>query len=51
MGNAGVLIRAYAYISILGREGLRRVSNIATLNANYLAKKLADIGLPLSFTC
>lgn len=40
MGNAGILIRAYIYIRLLGKEGLKRVSEFATLNANYLLKKL-----------
>jgi glycine dehydrogenase subunit 2 len=35
-GNAGVLLRAYAYIRALGLEGLRAVSENAVLNANYL---------------
>ncbi len=41
-GNFGVLIKAYAYILSMGGEGLRRVSEIAVLNANYLMKKLKD---------
>lgn len=40
MGNAGILIRAYIYIRLLGAKGLKRVSEYATLNANYLLKKL-----------
>lgn len=39
-GNAGVLLRAYAYIRRLGLDGLRRVSQDAIINANYLKKKL-----------
>ena len=39
-GNFGVLIRAYAYLLMIGREGLREVSNLAVLNANYLQEKL-----------
>lgn len=35
-GNAGVIIRAYAYLRSLGLEGLRAVSEHAVLNANYL---------------
>jgi glycine dehydrogenase subunit 2 len=35
-GNFSVLLRAYAYIRILGREGIRRVAEHAVLNANYL---------------
>ncbi|MBU9889810.1 MAG: aminomethyl-transferring glycine dehydrogenase subunit GcvPB, partial [Candidatus Omnitrophica bacterium] len=39
-GNIGVILRAYAYLKILGLEGLRRVSEGAILNANYLKEKL-----------
>jgi glycine dehydrogenase subunit 2 len=41
-GNFGVLIKAYAYILSMGAEGLKRVSEMALLNANYLMKKLKD---------
>ena len=41
-GNVGVMIRAYAYIKTLGREGLRKVSEAAILNANYMKEKLKD---------
>jgi len=34
MGNAGVLMRAYIYARMLGREGMHRVADYATLNAN-----------------
>lgn len=49
MGNAGILLRAYAYIRLLGKEGLHRVSEFSTLNANYLMKKLTDAGFTLAF--
>ncbi len=49
MGNAGVLIRAYSYIRMLGRIGLARVAEYATLNANYLMKRLENIGYTLAF--
>ena len=49
MGNAGVLLRAYIYLRMLGKEGLKRVSKYAVLNANYLSKKLAQIGYTLAF--
>jgi glycine dehydrogenase subunit 2 len=39
-GNFGIILRAYAYILLLGREGLRRVSGNAVLNANYIRAKL-----------
>jgi len=41
-GNIGVLIKAYGYILSMGSEGLKRVSEIAVLNANYLMKRLKD---------
>ena len=44
MGNAGILLRAYFYIRVLGKEGLHRVSEYATLNANYLLHKLTAVG-------
>ena len=39
-GNFGVIVRAYAYLLMLGREGLRETSNMAVLNANYVQEKL-----------
>ena len=39
-GNFGVFLKAYAYILRLGGEGLRRASEYAVLNANYLRRKL-----------
>jgi glycine dehydrogenase subunit 2 len=39
-GNVGVLVRAYAYIRTHGPDGLRRVSENAVLNANYLLSKI-----------
>lgn len=44
MGNAGILLRAYFYTRVLGKEGLLRVSEFATLNANYLLTKLQKAG-------
>lgn len=44
MGNASILLRAYFYICVLGREGLLRVSEHATLNANYLLAELTKAG-------
>ncbi len=49
MGNAGVLLRAYVYARLLGRDGMHRVAEFATLNANYLAVKLRDAGFELAF--
>jgi glycine dehydrogenase subunit 2 len=42
-GNFGVLVRAYAYIRALGGEGLRRVSDMAVLNANYVLQGIRDL--------
>jgi len=41
-GNFGILARAYAYALTMGPEGLKRASEIAVLNANYLMKRLKD---------
>ena len=49
MGNAGVLLRAYFYARVLGREGLPRVGEFATLNANYVMQRLADAGFELAY--
>ena len=50
-GNFGVLLRAYAYIYSLGKQGLKRSSETAVLNANYVAyhvSKIRGLGLPYS---
>lgn len=41
-GNFGVLVRAYTYILMMGKD-LKRVSEDAVLNANYLKEKLKDL--------
>lgn len=41
-GNFGVIIRAYIYIKMLGSDGLRRVSENAIVNANYMMRLLQD---------
>ena len=48
-GNAGVLLRAYVYMRMLGREGMRRVGEYATLNANYLEKRLTQLGFDAAY--
>lgn len=48
-GNVGVLLRAHAYLRRLGREGVERVSRHAALNANYLLKRLQDVGFQAAF--
>ncbi len=45
MGNAGIILRAYMYARLLGKEGMIRVAEFATLNANYLLAKLKNAGL------
>ena len=42
-GNFGVLVRAYTYIRGLGPDGLRRVSETAVLNANYVMEAMRDL--------
>ena len=49
MGNAGVLMRAYIYARLLGREGMHRVAEFATLNANYMLARMRDAGFELAF--
>lgn len=41
-GNFGMMLRAYTYIRELGASGLRSVSDLAVLNANYIASRLKD---------
>ena len=41
-GNFGVMVKAYIYIRMLGARGLRKVSENAILNANYLMRKLEN---------
>jgi glycine dehydrogenase subunit 2 len=44
MGNAGVLLRAYIYMRMLGRTGMQRVAEFSALNANYLLARLRQAG-------
>ena len=48
-GNAGILLRALAYALLLGREGMHRVGEYATLNANYMAARLKKAGFQLAY--
>jgi len=41
-GNVSVMIKAYSYILSMGSGGLKRVSQLAVLNANYLKEQLKD---------
>ncbi len=51
-GNFGVMAKAYAYILMLGREGLIEVSELAVLNANYIMNRLKDVyELPYNMIC
>jgi glycine cleavage system P protein (glycine dehydrogenase) subunit 2 len=49
MGNAGVLLRAYIYMRMVGRDGMRRIGEFATLNANYLLARLKQAGFDAAF--
>lgn len=51
-GNIGVLVRAYTYVRALGGEGLKKVSETAVLNANYVLAGTRDLfGLPYDRRC
>ncbi len=47
-GNFLVMVRAYAYIRMMGPEGLERVAEDAVLNANYLMERLKSL-LPVAY--
>lgn len=49
MGNAGVLLRAYIYVRLLGVQGMHRISEFATLNANYLMAELRKAGFEIAY--
>lgn len=49
VGNAGIVMRAYIYLRMLGVEGLERVAEFSTLNANYLMKRLAQAGFEIPY--
>ena len=51
-GNFAVVMRAYAYILSLGRENVKLVGPLATLNANYIKECLKDVyQLPIDGLC
>ena len=51
-GNFSVMLRAYAYILTLGREHVKEVGSLATLNANYVKESLKDVyELPIDGLC
>lgn len=49
MGNAGIILRAYAYARLLGKDGMIRVAEFATLNANYILARLKKAGFKLAY--
>jgi glycine dehydrogenase subunit 2 len=49
MGNAGVLLRAYVYMRMLGRAGMQRVAEFSALNANYLLARLRQEGFDAAY--
>lgn len=52
LGNFGVMMKAYAYILTLGKENIRNVGPLATLNANYIKENLKDdYLLPIEGVC
>ena len=51
-GNFNVMVKAYAYINLLGAAGLKKTSDMAVLNANYIkARLLPYFDLPYNRTC
>jgi glycine dehydrogenase subunit 2 len=48
-GNAGILLRAYIYARLHGTEGMQRIAEYATLNANYMMVKMKEQGFELAF--
>ncbi|QXE00408.1 aminomethyl-transferring glycine dehydrogenase subunit GcvPB [Terribacillus sp. DMT04] len=51
-GNFGINVRAYTYIRTMGPEGLKRVSEYAVLNANYMMRRLSEVfELPYTQHC
>ncbi len=52
MGNFGVILRAYAYILMLGKQHLAMAGKLATLGANYIKESLKDAyKLPIPSIC
>ena len=49
MGNTGILLRAWVYARLLGRDGMKRVADYATLNANYMKEKLEQAGFEMAY--
>ena len=52
MGNFGVLLRAYTYILMLGKQNVKMVGPLAVLGANYIKESLKDCyKLPIDSVC
>ena len=52
MGNFGVILRAYTYILMLGRQNVRKVGQLSVLGANYIKECLKDVyKLPIEGVC
>ena len=52
MGNFGVILRAYTYILMLGKQNIRKVGPLAVLGANYIKESLKDLyKLPIPTVC
>ena len=52
MGNFGVILRAYAYILMLGNQNIKLAGKLATLGANYIKESLKDAyKLPITSVC
>lgn len=52
MGNFGVILRAYTYILMLGRENVKMTGPLAVLGANYIKESLKDcFKLPIPAVC
>ena len=51
-GNFGILLRAYAYLLMLGRQNLKEVGQYSVLSANYIKESLKDVyKLPIEGVC
>ena len=51
-GNFGVVLKAYAWLCSLGKEHIKEVGPLATLNANYIKQQLKDVyELPIEGVC
>jgi glycine dehydrogenase len=48
-GSAGILPISWAYITMMGREGMKKATQVAILNANYIANRLSD-AYPVLYT-